>query len=336
MPKGHTSAIDHEKIKEFVALVNNSGLPNFKWASSWVMGAESIDKFDYAEVEFRNHNGAFRNSIYEYKKKPLRFLHFTSVASAIAILRSKTIRMYSLASMADKREMSCFNDLIIENNQWTMQEMKRRIFCLSMCEESLENNRKSLSAWRQYGSGGHGVGLILEFEPTYKNHWLEYNLSPVKYKDSQRKVAQNLFNKYKEFRATRNFNITNFDRLIYSLSAFHKDIEYLDEREVRLLYHTSEFDNNTLTLGKEIIHPDFRPSTGQAEYINLKLENRPHKELAAALPAVVKMVPFISINKILTGPEMSTKQFNEFKETVGHLVKNYEVAPSIDRSILFR
>lgn len=331
------SFLDIEKADAFQILIRNSGLPNFRRSGIDAMGPAEAKVLPYANVNFPVKNEIFQESQY-YVNDRLNFLHFTSSSNAEAILMEKSIRMYSLSSMEDENELLVLRDLFSSVPEYKFSTYKQKVFSLSMCNASIERDKKSLSAWRLYGKNGSGVALELEFESVHQNHWLNYLLSPIFYHSSKNKLAKNILKAYTAFSKETGFQVSNFYDLLFTLTAFHKKKPYMDEREIRLLYYKDALDNSKKvnTILRDENKKSLNKNNTLAHYVDLPLEFRPPKRLLDISPVAQRLWPFIRINKILCGYNMDVAEMVKLKDKVSQITKDYEFQPEVVPSDLFK
>ena len=171
------SSIDDEKIELFLnEVLKVYLLPNAKVMQSFAMGPVGINKCNHVSLGLSEKFSQYKNSNYFYEGK-YKFIHYTSIPKLINILRDKKIRLYDLRAMDDKDEFNFAHKVCGESTNFTINEAKKRIFCLSMCKYELEEREESLNMWRQFGNDGFGAGIVFNFAKTHRNNWINYMLN---------------------------------------------------------------------------------------------------------------------------------------------------------------
>lgn len=331
--KKKESIFDEKAIQHFYKDVLYQLLPNARHQSVGFFGHAEATRAGTINLDLAVTNDVNLNSPYYYTK-PYSFIHFTTVRALINILKSKSLRLYNLHGMDDKLE---FTIPLYTNGKklssYAIKEIKKKIFCFSMCEIALEEKKRSLTAWREYGDKGNGVALVLKMEEKYKNDWVYFMLSKVYYTKTSLQKFQLLRTLYNEFSKKYQLKISTFDELLYKYFAFHKHSIYKDEREVRLLYcqGTSYFDNPP-------VHHDINRRNEKTSYIELPLEwewDKNTKEYIISQGITPKIIrPVISIEKIILGYRISNEAKYEIEDVVRELTKAYSTKPRIVNSKL--
>ncbi len=170
--------IDRKKIDLFFNdVLRKNLLPRMEYKGGHVFGSANIDEHNYASIYLPTEYGEYEQSKY-YHTGDYKFIHFTSPHKLLSIVREKRLRMYDLESMDDKDEFDFANKALdLNGDPYKVSMIKRRIYSLSMCRFELETKEKSLSMWRQFGQDGNGVGLVLRFSKSNRNHWRNFVLS---------------------------------------------------------------------------------------------------------------------------------------------------------------
>lgn len=310
-------------------------LPNLRWKSMSNGGRDFklADTFD-----------VYEKSRYFYTGSHL-FLHFTTIPNLINILREKKIRLYSLAAMDDKDEFSgSFRKLDTEVGDWQIDEMKKSVFVLSMCEYAVEKEKESLNLWREYGDDGNNVALVFKIKSQLRNNWVHYILSKIYYEQDDLKPFIDTASEIKEYEDAKNFTETHFHIAFYRLFAFHKQSIYKHEREVRLLYSEGFYERD-----REKAKPDFK-NNKNTQYVERELEWEPDEDLLKRIETnrefsdkkkiskiVHNLFPHITIEKILFGYRISNDKKWELIETIRQVMENrgYKKMPTLDYSSLY-
>lgn len=329
------SALDNEKIELFISeVVRKNLLPNAKFAKAFVMGAAGVEKFNSARVDLSYSFTNYRKSKY-YFNGPYKFIHYTTVSKLLSIIRDKRIRLYDLRAMDDKDEFDFGHKVLNKQSSYTSNEAKKHIFCLSMCKYELEEKEQSLNMWRQFGSDGHGIGIVLNFSRIHRSNWIHYILSQVHYGEQPLKKLYKTCEVYNEFSKKYNFKVMNFDKFLYKLFCFHKQHIYKDEKEVRLIYNSG--------------FPTLQPAEGIAD-LNGKLQKASYHELELEwdrwkrftdehqkYQEIAKTIyPYVTIDKIIFGYRIQNPERRNIEETVSEYKSNYNKFPAFEYSTLLK
>jgi hypothetical protein len=189
-------------------------------------------------------------SQYFYKKKPLEFIHFSSLEAVQAIVSSKKLRLYNLYNLNDPREYSFAGDLLTFNAE-NREDAKRNMFLLSMCKTEIftRHTQYEFNMWRLYGRSGTGVAIQLDFSESPLATWKHYYLSQVFYGSHSRTNLKELNSMLIKFQNDKPSMTIDLGQIV----AFHKSNLYKLEKEVRLL-----FDNRQKRVHGSTIYSDHR------------------------------------------------------------------------------
>src|SRR5436190_2017816 len=327
------SIFDEKAIKHFYKDVLHQLLPKARHQSIGFFGAAQAKRAGNVRIDLADSNEINVDSPYFYTK-PYTFIHYTSLQALMHILRNKKLRLYNLNGMDDKQEFIVPLKYLNKNlSEYEIDEIKRRIYCLSLCETSLEEKGQSLSAWREYGDKGNGVGIVLSFEEKYAKEWVYFMLSKIQYDKKAHQNFQAIDKMYNEFKVTHNLTINSFDNILYKYFAFHKHNMYKVEKEVRLLYCQGLSYNDNAPA-----HDDINRRHEKTTFIELELEwdwTQEQKEFIVKQGITPHMVrPVISIDKIIFGYRIANKAKYEIAEVIQKLTKNYKRKPFILNSKL--
>jgi hypothetical protein len=176
----------------------------------------------------------FIGTDYEQDKKEL-FCHFTSVQSLVSILKGGYLRMSEFNHLIDINEIQygskIFKDFIeaskLENR---VSDLKETCFSLSACISS-EPVKTNSFLWESYGNKGNGV--IIEFEILYKDVE-SMLLGKIQYGKDDLKPLEEIKQKALIFKELNDFIPSDFPTEIIELLAFHKELRYKSEEEIRL------------------------------------------------------------------------------------------------------
>lgn len=319
---------DDKAIKHFYSDVLHTLLPRARHKSVGFFGSADVMRASDVKIDLADTNEINFDSPYFYDKN-YTFIHYTSVQSLINILRNKSIRLYNIHGMDDKLEFTVpLKSLGKGLSEYDIDEIKKKIFCLSMCETYSEFKGQSLTSWRNYGFDGNGIGIVLSFNENYTKNWVYFMLSKVFYTDSALRKFQNLDRLYNEFKVKYNLTVNNFDSIMYKYFAFHKHKIYRSEKEVRLLYC-----QGLSYIDKPPIHYDINRKNGKTTYIELDLEwdwDAKTKDFIMTQGAAPSMVrPVVSVDKIILGYRIANKGKYEIANVIQKLTVDYKKKPDI-------
>lgn len=156
-----------------------------------------------------NHSGI--NTIYRY----------TSLETALLILKNNTYRMYGIVGMNDKSEIDYFDNYCNSTDKAQSYPILNNLF-LSSCSLLKDN----LTMWRLYGDDAKGVCLSFDINPNITDSFL---LQSISYEDDQR-----INTKLNIIKDLLNVNVVFND--IDKWKHFFKANDYIIEQEVRLLF----------------------------------------------------------------------------------------------------
>lgn len=256
----------------------------------------------------------FKKSNYEYKGEE-RFLHFTSLTSLDAIIKSGYFRMSDFTNLSDKTELN-FASLVFEDdkyfklNEEIIDEEKRKLFCLSVCENTTETIQNTFM-WNEYGN--KGAGVIIDFSLNCsKSH--RFSLGHIKYGKKELQVIKDLKQRFIDFKEENTFSPNNPVQMITLLLAFHKSLKYASEKELRII-----FTDNGLELVKTkypTIEPTINNNNQATSFNKIFLKGRSSFEVSDE-----NLFPEIKINRIILGYNLSYEEkegaislFNSLKD----------------------
>jgi hypothetical protein len=319
---------DGSAIKHFYKDVLHKLLPNARHQSIGFFGPAETTRAGDIRIDLADSNEVNIDSPYFYTK-PYKFIHYTSVQALMHILRSKKLRMYNLHGMDDKQEFIVPLKYLNKNlSEYQIGEIKKKVFCLSLCETSLEEKNESLSAWREYGNQGKGVGIVLSFDEKYAKEWVYFMLSKIHYANSAHRKFQAIDKMYNVFKEKYNLTVNSFDNILYKYFAFHKHHMYKVEKEVRLIYC-----QGLSYVDEPPAHVDVNKMNEKTSFIELELEwdwdekTRKFIKDQGISPHMVR--PIISIDKIILGYQITNNAKYEIAGTIEDLAKNYKKRPHV-------
>lgn len=184
----------------------------------------------------------FKGSIYELKyNKPL--IHFTSLQSLSSILNDGFFRMSQLGELDDVNELGYASRVfeknsIFDHNKHLIDKSKSQLFCLSACLKT-KSVLKDLYMWENYADNGNGV--MIEFNISDRNAH-RFNIGQIKYGDYELQHIKALKKRAEEFYINKKTFPNNPIELFSIFKSFHKSSRFKKEKEVRILYASSEFN----------------------------------------------------------------------------------------------
>ena len=327
------SILDHEAIEHFVSDVLKQFLPNARYSSAGYFGPAEATRASQISMDLADSNEINVGSQYFYNSK-YSFIHYTSIHSLLNILKEKKIRLYNLCGMDDKEEFEI--PLNYSNKKLTdyeIKEIKKRIFCFSMCQNELETREDSLPQWRSYAQDGHGVGIVFSFDKSFAKDWVHFMLSKVFYHAKNLDTFFKIENLYNEFKAKYDLTISNFDEMFYKYFAFHKSKIYSSEKEVRLIYCQGFHHYN-----EPPIKIDFNRNNKKTSYIELELEwswDEKTKQFILKQGIEPKNIrPIVSLDKIIFGYRLNNSAKWDLADVCNEHLKQFSKKPAIEESSL--
>jgi hypothetical protein len=331
--KKYRTALDDEKIKLFMdRVVKEHLLPNAKYGSASALGSAGVEKFNYANIDLSDSFKVYRKSKYYYEGN-YRFIHYTSIQKLLSIVRDKKLRMYDLRGMDDKDEFGFAFKSVLRDSEHIIETIKPKVFCLSMCEYEVEEKKKSLNLWRQFGADGYGAGIVIEFNKKDRREGFRYMLSKVHYGERYLDKLKTTKAAYEAFKKEYTFKVQNVDEFFYKLFCFHKQDIYREEQEVRFLYNEgfSYYDKESelldmsgklkLTSYHELAVEDDRWEIDKGD--DRKLHER-----------MKRIFPYVTIKAIVLGYRLSDNQKRQIVDALQPYLGKYKQKPEIIRSRL--
>lgn len=274
-------------------------LPNAKYKFTIQLGdfLTTSDTFNGA----LSSEGIFKDSNYEYIGEE-RFLHFTSLTNLDAIIKSGYIRMSDFSNLSDKIELN-YATLVFQDakyfklNEEIINEEKRKLFCLSVCENSPKTIQNTFM-WNEYGNKGSGV--IIDFSLNCsKSH--RFSIGQIKYGMGELKVVEDLKQRLIDFSEENTFGPNNPIQMITLLLAYHKSLKYASEKELRILFTDKELE--LVKTKYPTIEPTINKNNQVINFNKIFLKGRsPFKESDESL------FPEIKINRIILGYNLSYEE----------------------------
>jgi hypothetical protein len=250
----------------------------------------------------------FKNSYYEYQGDG-RFLHFTSLVSLDAIIRSGYIRMSDFTNLMDKSELNYASAIFKNTNKFTLfddniENEKKKLFCLSVCQHNIETI-KNTYMWNDYGNKGSGVIIDFSLNCLKSNR---FSIGHIKYGNKELRVIEDLKNRLIKFSEENKFNPNNAVEMITILLSFHKALKYKSEQELRILFTDKELE--FMKLKYPTIESTINNKNKVISYNKIFLKGRvPFKESNPSL------FPEIKINRVILGYNLS---YDEKESAISH------------------
>lgn len=253
----------------------------------------------------------FKNTDYEFTGAN-DFLHFTSLPSLSNILNSGHLKMSEFKSLSDHHELS-FGWQVFDgetqfaSNDFSLEDFKRNIFCLSMTEGK-EENLINPYLWEAYGDKSRGA--CIRFRINDQNP-LGFSIGKILYGAENLKILEELRDialKYKNNKERMFPN--NFGEMIGPLFAFHKGNRFKPEDEVRLILVTEreKYNNHDLFTIHTEISKDYSVRYFNKVYIKGRHELLEKYKNVKDYPIdkLFKYFPQIEITDIYLGSGFST------------------------------
>lgn len=217
--------------------------------------------------------------------------HYTSTRSLFKILDSEQLRLFSIAGLNDRGELSLANDLLkgkktIPYSGVNLKQARRR-FIISCSEKS-----DHLNSWRLYGDDGKGVSIGFKMEHDRNMKIKNFALGRIIYDDKLVEYFKKLIDDIRD-----NLHIKFGFNRFFLWKNFIKLKDYAEEKEVRLLYYN--YDNQ---LKHKEVQWDLNRYGILNTYLSFDLFN-------SEIP--------LSIKEITFGPKhieenLNTKQFQKY------------------------
>jgi hypothetical protein len=243
----------------------------------------------------------FEGTSYEYNGNGI-FLHFTSLPILSTILKSGFIRMSDFNCLTDKSEINFARQHFkkIPNNEGIESE-KEKMFCLSACES---NQEVVLDAhmWEHYADKGHGCSIEYKFtSPRIAN----MSFGKIQYGKRKLKPLKDIDTLMQIFALSNNgFKVIDPMKFLAPIFAFHKDVKFQKENEVRLFYYQDgSIFNDKPHLNQ---YKDFYKQDQVRNFIKIYLSGKnkyvPYPGLDDE--AALGVSPQIEITKVIIGPNV--------------------------------
>lgn len=249
---------------------------------------------------------------YEVKGNPF-FIHFTSLSSLGKILQSGFLRMSDFNCLSDKTELIFSSELITqldEKQRLKITNEKQKIFSLSACLSNA-STLKNEHMWKQYASGGSGCVIEYQFNEMNIHRMI---FGKVKYGKIALKPLRSIVKNDVDFKNQYNLSIEDLPFFLLKISAFHKNIKFKHEDEVRLLFHKDDSIGFNALSNYE--YKDFYTDNEVRNFIKIPLSKKKNLNNNTSIN-----LPSIKISRVIIGqnnpdPDATLSQLLEIiKET---------------------
>lgn len=263
---------------------------------------------EYFEAETSISSKLLSGTPLEYKGNN-KFLHYTSLQSLIAILKSQKIRLYDFNNFNDPTEFTYANKYFQKFDDPThLTEYKRQLFALSLCEFEEDTINNNIDLWRLYADNGKGACITFEIDKENIENIYDYSFGKIKYNSNSTNISEldEIIARDKKFKGDFDFQCSNLSDVIAPLCCFYKSDLFSIEKEIRLFH-----------LSKRQFHYKHESDEVQCEL------NRDFKKVFfVELPIdkiIDKSMPFLKIKTVHLGYNLSQEAFNEVFETIRDL-----------------
>lgn len=314
--------IAREKIRQIEEDEIKKIFPNATFSESSFLGSpnKQVNSFQ----AYLSSENLFKDTPYE-NDGTSNFLHFTSLPALSQILNSGFIRMSDFECLSDKTEIDFAKNFYFSNDDSFKQTAnKSRMFCLSACEysnDTILNNHM----WQVYADKGKGCAIEYKFS---SNDIFNMSFGKIQYGKKKITILKTLRTKLEQFsKNNEGFSINNLSDFLTPIFAFHKDIKFKKENEIRLFY----FQNGAMTNKKDHLnqYSDFYKSDQVRNFIKiyLKGKNPYQQENYPENVDVLKLSPQIEISRIFLGPDIANiyKVIEKLKQLKKQLNLDFEV-----------
>ena len=266
--------------------------------------------------------GLFENTDYKFNPDT-HFIHFTSLPVLSQILKSGFLRMSDFNCLLDKSELHFGQKVFTTRKDDELEKIKANIYSLSACLSS-PNIINNQHMWSQYAHKGMGCAIEYKFVTTNIHNMV---FGKVLYGKENLKNLQQLKKLNEQFKNEYDFEVTDLPMLLLKVSAFHKNIKYKNEQEVRLLFY------NESDYPKDFVHrnhyKDFYLDQQVRNFIKLysKGKNPENPESHVDYEKNLMFAPEIEISRVIIGPNNPNpfkvaKLLHQFKNEQGY---NFEI-----------
>lgn len=337
--------IAKEKLKIYEKEVLSVAYPGVGFAS-WGGTTTADVPVDTITAELSSFNLTFKNTPLYYKR-PLKFIHFTSLENAINIINSRSFRLYDYTCLKDPNELlSPHSDLDHELKSViaeTRPDLKKEFFSLSFCKADDEADLFDL--WRLYGRNGRGMAIVFTIDETYKDGWYNFLLSEISYGHEHLQKINKLFQLHKEFVARHSLEVSNYLELLLPFLAFTKRKHYHSEKEVRLVKripNVAEERYHNIHSKNKRIYMSLNGRLESSYYYSLPILNREEKKKTLIdykkkyTPETFEYArsPFIEINEIIIGFDYTSSERENISDTIFNMsIREFGVPIAVKPSV---
>lgn len=243
----------------------------------------------------------------EYKGNN-KFLHYTSLQSLISILKSKKIRLYDFNNFNDPTEFIYTNKYFRKfENSTCLREYKRQLFGLSMCEfeENVVNN--NINLWRLYSDNGKGACITFEIDKENIENIQDFSFGKINYNQNLKNISEldDIITRDERFKSDFNFYCSNLSDVIAPLCCFYKSDLFSIEKEVRLFHFSKrQYYKHSSEHVQFELNKDFK----KVYFVELPIDRM-----------IDKFIPFLKINTVHLGYNLSQDAYNEALDTITEL-----------------
>lgn len=297
----------HENIEKYNELVLKPFWTNNRFESAGGTYVPNT-RCDYFEAKTSISSKLLSGTPLEYKGNN-KFLHYTSLQSLVAILKSQKIRLYDFNNFNDPTEFIYANKYFRNfDNKEYLKEYKRQLFGLSLCDYSEDTINNNIDLWRLYADNGKGACITFEIEQDNLDSLYEFSFGRIDYKSTSQNISEldEIINRDKKFKEEYNFECSNLSDVITPLCCFYKSDLFKIEREIRL-FHFSERQFHDKHKSNEV-KCELNKENKKVYYRELSIDKLEHKS-----------IPFLKINSIHLGYNLSYESFKEVSETIQEL-----------------
>lgn len=267
---------------------------------------------DYFEAETSISSKLLHGTPLEYIGNN-KFMHYTSLQSLIAILKTRTIRLYDFNNFNDPTEFIYASKYFRKfDGQIDLREYKRQLFGLSLCEFDENTVNNNIDLWRLYADYGRGACITFEIEQKNLDNLYDYSFGKIKYNSNSQNISEleGIIERDSEFQKSHNFKCSNLQDVIAPLCCFYKSDLFAIENEVRL-FHFSKRQFHYKHDSDEI-KCELNKDHKKVYYVELPIDK--HMD---------KSIPFLKIDTVHLGYNLSQDSMNEVMDTIRELYFPY-------------
>lgn len=285
--------------------VLNKYFPKAHLKTSTIWESRGI-KPDFFDGEISTYN-LFEQTPYEYKGHN-RFIHFTSSEKLKAILKSGYLRMASLDSLEDDKEVHFAAKVIDPNCNYEIGAASENLFSLSACESS-QSNITNENMWMEYGD--KHAGCILEYSFS-KMELFRMNFGVIRYGEENLSDLKKLVLSSNSFHNEFGFSVSKLPVFLKTILSFHKKQSFDFEREIRLLFEpdiilpNERFEHISCDIKgfRRVYKLLFKEFNKLPEHPNFDLETKLHH------------YPQIELKRVILGQKTSKNELKEINKLI--------------------